>query len=144
MIPPGSPGAFDGLLEVVGRSGPLVGADGPDAATTRRPLQSALEVPVRPAPAEADHQVHDHWTRDGIDGAEISGDAGSEPRSARVLRPSGQTAPLPGAMVAPEGGLGSVQDTPYSFDLAMQHEAFGWLADQVPASPVPTVAGGRP
>lgn len=99
MIPLGRLGAFDGLLEVVGRSWPLFGADHPDAATVRRRLRSVLGVPVRPTPAEADRQVHDRWTRDGLDGAEVSWDAGFGPRvRARVLRPAGESAPLAGAL----------------------------------------------
>jgi len=99
MIPLGRLGAFDGLLEVVQRSWPVFGSDAPDAATVRRRLRAVLGVPVRPTPQEADLVVHDRWSRDGLDGAELSWDAGFGPRvHGRVLRPAGEPGPLPGAL----------------------------------------------
>lgn len=109
-MPLGRLGVHDGLLEVVGRSWPLFGSDDPDAATVRRRLRAVLGVPVRPAPAEAGLEVHDRWSRDGLDGAELSWDAGFGPRvRGRVLRPAGEPAPLPGALFLHcHGGVKSV------------------------------------
>ncbi|MEZ0164282.1 alpha/beta fold hydrolase [Kineococcus sp. LSe6-4] len=92
-------GAFDGLRDVLARSWPLFGEDAPDPATVRHRLRAALGVPVRPTVAEADLTVHQRWTRDGLEGAEVSWDAGFGPRvRGRVLRPAGRTGPLPGAL----------------------------------------------
>ncbi|GAA0311065.1 hypothetical protein GCM10009528_30640 [Kineococcus aurantiacus] len=97
--PSGQLGVPDGLLDVVARSWPLFGADEPDAATVRRRLRAVIGVPVRPTAAEAAVTVHERWRRDGLDGAEVSWDAGFGPRVAgRVLRPAGETTPLPGAL----------------------------------------------
>ncbi|PRY10539.1 acetylesterase [Kineococcus rhizosphaerae] len=96
---PGRLGVPEGLVDLVARSWPLFGADAPDAATVRRRLRAAIGVPLRPSVSEADVVVHDEWSRDGLDGAELSWDAGFGSRVAgRVLRPAGQAGPLPGAL----------------------------------------------
>lgn len=98
-MPLGRLGAFDGLLELVQRSWPVFGSDAPDAASVRRRLRAVLGVPWRPEPGEADLVVHERWSRDGLDGAELSWDAGFGPRvRGRSLRPAGESAPLPGAL----------------------------------------------
>ncbi|MEZ0492018.1 alpha/beta fold hydrolase [Kineococcus sp. TBRC 1896] len=103
-------GAFDGLHDVVARSWPLFGADAPDPETVRGRLRAALGVPLRPTVAEAGLVVHERWTRDGLDGAEVSWEAGFGPRvRGRVLRPAGQAGPLPGALFLHcHGGVKSV------------------------------------
>ena len=96
--PAGRLGAFEGLVELLEGSWPLLGADEPPAEEVRRRLRAAVGLP-RPQ-ERADVRVEGTWSRDGLEGAELSWDAGFGPRvAARLLRPAGARGPLPGALV---------------------------------------------
>ncbi|WP_432488670.1 acetylesterase [Kineococcus sp. SYSU DK018] len=94
-------GAFDGLVELLERSWPLFGADEPSGEEVSRRLRAAVGLPedVDGAVDGSGVRVEGTWERDGLEGTELSWDAGFGPRVAgRLLRPAGRPGPLPGAL----------------------------------------------
>lgn len=90
-------GAFAGLVDLVRAHRPLFGDDTPSAAEIEDRLRTVLGV--LPPPADPAATEHRRWSRNGIDGVELSWETGFGPRARGwLLRPAGQTAPLPGVV----------------------------------------------
>jgi dienelactone hydrolase len=90
-------GAFAGLVDLVRSERPLFGEDDPSPAEIESRLRNTLGV--LPVPADAGVTEHIRWTRDGVDGVELSWQTGFGPRARGwLLRPAGQTAALPGVL----------------------------------------------
>ncbi len=69
------------------------------SATALKPGQVRRLVGFDLEPRPRDVEVHDRWTRDGVDGEEVSWSVGYGPRTqAWVLRPAGHAGPLPGVL----------------------------------------------
>jgi dienelactone hydrolase len=76
---------------------PLFGADHPSPEEIDRRLRTVLGV--LPQPPEPGVSEHARWSRDGVEGVELSWETGFGPRtSGWLLRPAGETAPLPGVL----------------------------------------------
>jgi dienelactone hydrolase len=90
-------GSFAGLIDLVREARPLFGDDAPSADEINRRLRAVLGVlPPPAAPAVAEHE---RWSRNGIDGVELSWETGFGPRARGwLLRPAGATTPLPGVV----------------------------------------------
>ncbi|QOR71489.1 acetylesterase [Ruania alkalisoli] len=89
---------LSGLLDLARSQGPLFGSDEPSGAQIRQRLIDTLGVWTEPAPPEAQEVAA--WTRDGVTGVELEWDTGvGPPARGRLLRPAGETGPLPGAVV---------------------------------------------
>ncbi|MCH6469093.1 dienelactone hydrolase family protein [Sinomonas terrae] len=92
------------LATAVARSAPLF-EEQPEipAAVLRDRLLAALGT--SPAPESAAVTVDGTWTRDGLDGTDLSWDCGFGPRTrAWLLRPAGETGTLPGVLALFEHG----------------------------------------
>ncbi|WP_369055599.1 alpha/beta hydrolase family protein [Kineococcus terrestris] len=90
-------GVPDGLVELAARSWPLFGDDDPSGEEVSRRLRAVLGL-LDP-PDDLDVRVEAEWSRDGLDGTELSWDAGFGPRVAgRLLRPAAERSALPGAL----------------------------------------------
>lgn len=73
------------------------------AAEVRERFRAALGT--IPAAREADVKVEGEWTRDGLDGLELTWETGYGPRTeAWLLRPAGEDAVLPGVLALFEHG----------------------------------------
>jgi len=90
-------GAFAGLVDVARAARPLFGEDTPSPDEIARRLRRTLGV--LPPPVTAEVTEHIRWSRDGVDGVELSWETGFGPRShGWLLRPAGETAALPGVL----------------------------------------------
>lgn len=90
-------GAFAGLVDLARSVRPLFGTDDPSPAEIERRLRDTLGV--LPAPTVVDVTEHIRWSRDGIDGVELSWETGFGPRARGwLLRPAGETGALPGVL----------------------------------------------
>ena len=96
-------GPFSDLVAAVGRSQPLFPVARPGRATQQR-IRDLLAFAPGP---ETPHAVRTgrRWTRDGVDGEEISWSVGYGPRTeAWVLRPAGEKGRLPGIVALHDHG----------------------------------------
>jgi dienelactone hydrolase len=90
-------GPFAGLVDLIRAEKPLFGDDNPTAAEIDRRLRDALGV-LR-SPSAAMPEEHVRWSRNGVDGVELSWETGFGPRSRGwLLRPAGETTALPGVL----------------------------------------------
>ncbi|WP_141580050.1 hypothetical protein [Actinomadura sp. WMMA1423] len=86
-------GEFAGLAEVASRQCGLFPPPGRDLSARLRAALGVLDLRAR------DVRVERRWTRDGLDGEELSWTVGFGPRTrAYLLRPHGVTGPLPGVL----------------------------------------------
>jgi dienelactone hydrolase len=90
-------GAFADLVDLARATRPLFGEDRPSPGEIDRRLRSVLGV--LPQPPLPDVTEHARWSRDGIEGVELSWETGFGPRAGGwLLRPAGETAALPGVL----------------------------------------------
>lgn len=93
-------GPFSDLVEVAARFAmpARAGRPGPDTAAVRRLLGFDHDA------SPVDPRTEARWSRDGVDGEEVSWSVGYGPRTrAWYLRPSGVAGALPGVLGAAAG-----------------------------------------
>ncbi len=87
---------LDGILDVARAAAPLFAAGDDDDALRERLARTLGVLPAPAAPAVTEGRS---WRRDGIDGVELTWETGiGTAGTAWLLRPAGETRPLPGVV----------------------------------------------
>ncbi|UFU03583.1 acetylesterase [Ruania suaedae] len=87
-----------GLLDLARSRGPLFGSDAPTGAQIRQRLTASLGLWAHEQTPAARELAT--WTRDGVTGVELEWETGvGAPARGRLLRPAGESGPLPGVAV---------------------------------------------